>query len=243
MTSLFQPIINLLSGALSGIHAVTGDWGIAIVLLTLCVKALLYRFNLNAARQSIRSAAMQPKLQELRSTAAGDQQHLLQETMKLSQAYGIKPMASFIGILVQMPVLASMYSLFHTHGAAMASQLLPWLSHLALTDPWHLIPILSSALAFVSGLIPLTAAGLTPPSPALTQAALQAGSWRVRAGMSAAMAALPLFITWMAPAALGLYWITGTLFSLLEKAFYRTAIGRRLLLQGLPHDLVAVTPA
>lgn len=236
MTSLYQPIVSLLSGLLSGIHAVTGDWGVAIVLLTLCVKAVLYRFNLNAARQSIRSAAMQPKLQELRSTAAGNQQLLLQETLKLSQTYGVKPMAGFVGLLVQMPVLASMYSLFHTHGAAMASQLLPWLSHLALADPLHLVPVLSSALAFVSGLIPLTTASLTPSSPALTQAALHAGSWRMRTGMAALMAVVPLFITWMAPAALGLYWISGTLFSLLEKAFYRTAAGKRLLLKGLPLD-------
>lgn len=225
MFSFYQPIIQFLSSILTTIQSVTGDWGLAIILLTLAVKTALYRFNLTAARQMFRSSAIQPAMKELRARLKGKPEQMAEETMKLYRLHGIKPLASFAGVLVQMPVLASMYRLFQTHGAMMSSHLIPWVNHLAQTDPYHILPVAAAVLAFVSGMIPLAALPGSESNPS--------DSSRRRAKLAVFFALLPLMITWQSSSALGLYWITGTLFGLMERGFYRTPAGRRLIAKGI----------
>lgn len=226
MLSFYQPIISFLSSVLTFFHTVTGDWGAAIILLTLAVKAALYRFNLTAARQMLRSSAMQPALSELRAKHEGKPERMAEETMKLYRLHGVKPLAGFSGLLVQMPVLASMYRLFQTHGSMMSSHLVPWIGHLADADPYRILPVAAAVLAFASAIIPLAAL------PGAVGTAGTSG-FRKKAGLAGFLALLPLLVTWHAPAALGIYWMTGTVFGLLERGFYRTQAGRRLLAKGL----------
>jgi YidC/Oxa1 family membrane protein insertase len=223
MQRLYEPIITFLSGILTGIHSLTGDWGIAIILLTLGVKVLLYRFNLSAARQMLKTSALEPHLKDLRERFGSDKTRLGEETMKLYQRLGLNPLSSFAGLLVQMPVLASMYRLFLSHGSLMSSHLIPWVNHLAEADYLHILPLAAAGLAFISSLIPVVAR----KTPDGTGA-------RKRMVMALIFALIPLLITWHSPAALGLYWITGTVFGLLERAFYRTMTGKRLLQKGIP---------
>jgi YidC/Oxa1 family membrane protein insertase len=221
MYTWFQPIINLLAQVLTILDSALHDWGFAILALTLLVKLALYRFNLTVARQQVRSAAMNPQMKKLRETYGQDPEALMKEMTKLHQQHGYRPLAPFMGMLMQLPVLSAMYGLFLTHGSTMTSMLVPWVPHLAATDPMHLIPIITGLLSFAVGLIPLTELPGTPGMPI---------GQKVFLGV--VLMALPLFVTWRSPIALGLYWIGGTLFNLLERLFYRTAAGKRLLHQG-----------
>ncbi|SDD78004.1 YidC/Oxa1 family membrane protein insertase [Paenibacillus sp. UNCCL117] len=227
MYTWFQPIISLLAEMLSVLDRVFQDWGLAIIVLTVLVKLALYRFQLTAARQQVRSAVMNPELKKLRDLHGQNPAELLQETNKLYQKHGYRPFAPFTGALLQLPILSAMYGLFLTHGSTMTSLLVPWVPHLAAADPFHLIPLITGMLSFALSLIPLTDIAAAP-SMSMGQ--------KVMIGIL--MMLIPLFVTWRAPIALGLYWISGTLFGLLERLFYRTTAGKRLLVKGMEERLL-----
>jgi YidC/Oxa1 family membrane protein insertase len=219
MYSWFHSISSLLAPLLEAFHTFTHDWGLAVIGLTLCVKAGLFYFNLLAARQQVRSAAMQPKLKEVRERLAATPEKLTAEMFKLYRDYRIRPFQSIVALLLQMPVLMGMYGLFLTHGGAMTSLLLPWAANLAQADPYHLVPAATAVLSFVTGLIPLTGTAL---------AAAGAGGMN-RWTLAIIIALVPLLFMWRSPIALGLYWMTSSAFGLLERGFYRTDWGKRLL--------------
>ncbi|MDF2671470.1 MAG: YidC/Oxa1 family rane protein insertase [Paenibacillus sp.] len=218
MYTWFHSITSLLVPLLDGIHTVTRDWGLAVIGLTLCVKAALFYFNMLAARQQVRSASMQPKLKELKERLANVPEQLPTEMFKLYRDYRIRPFQSIAALLLQLPVLMGMYGLFLTHGSAMTSILVPWAANLAMADPHHLIPIATAGLSFILALIPLTEAAIQPSLAGMNR-------WM----LALIVALLPLLFMWRSPVALGLYWMTGTLFGLMERGFYRTGWGKRLL--------------
>lgn len=221
MYTWFQPIITVLAQALSYLHTFTHDWGLSIILLTLIVKMALFRFNLTAARQQIRSAAMAPHLHKLRETHAADPNRMMEESGKLYREHGVNPLSQMGGLLLQLPVLSAMYGLFLTHGSTMSSLLVPWVSQLSLADPLHVLPILTGLLTFVVSWIPLTETSYPPMSGGR------------RAMLGAVLMLVPMFVTWRAPIALGLYWMAGSAFGLLERLLYRNSYGKRLLHKGL----------
>jgi YidC/Oxa1 family membrane protein insertase len=228
MYTWVQPVISFLSDILVHVYAFTHDWGIAVMVLTVAVKIALYRFNLAAARNQARTAAAGPELRQIRDDHPNDPQRQLAETAKVYRKFGVNPLAATLALLVQMPMLAAMYGLFLTHGQFMTSALLPWMLDLAHADPLHLLPLASGAITALTGLIP----------PILPRAGLEAGTAK-RLFTALALMSIPIAVTWRSPAALGLYWLTGSVFQLLERLFYRTPYGKRMLYRGLPKELMS----
>ncbi|KKX54283.1 MULTISPECIES: YidC/Oxa1 family membrane protein insertase [Brevibacillus] len=220
MYTFVQPVIDLLASLLNVIFQFAQDWGIAIVLLTLFVRGLLFPLNLRTARQTMLQVLIRPELKLLQERYKDDQPKLMQETMNLYQKAGVKPLSMFTTAIMQMPIFMAMYGLFLTHGAAMSSSFIPWVVSFAQHDAWHILPALAAGLTFLTGMIPLTGEMLTDTP--LIQRALT----------SLIMVAFFLMILWKAPVALGLYWTTGSLFGLLERGFYRTRLGRKVLMRG-----------
>jgi YidC/Oxa1 family membrane protein insertase len=198
------------------------DWGLAVLFMTLFVRLLLFPLNLRTARQYVLQSKIQPELKTIRERYTEDRDRLLQETIKLYQKYNVKPMSMFTTALLQMPIFMAMYGLFLSHGSTMYSVLLPWVVTLAQADPWHIVPIFSTLLTFLNAMIPL-AGDLTAAAP-MGQRLLP----------MLLIVPVSLFFLWKAPIALGLYWTAGSIFALLERGFYRTRVGKTLLLQGAP---------
>ncbi|UUZ81760.1 YidC/Oxa1 family membrane protein insertase [Paenibacillus sp. P26] len=221
MYTWFHSVSSLLLPVLAGLFRFTQDWGLAVIALTSLVKTGLFYFNLLAARQQIRSIQAQPRLKELRERHGSDPEKLVAETMKVNREHGISPLLPFGVLLAQMPVLAGMYGLFLTHGSMMTSILIPWVANLAEWDPYHLVPAVTALFSFLTALVPLTAEAAAPVP----------GGGANRTLMALLAGLIPLAFMWRSPAALGLYWLTGTVFSLAERGFYRTGWGRRSLLR------------
>lgn len=217
----------MLDQLLTELFRITHDWGLAIVALTFIVRMLLFGLNLKNYRQQVRQKAVQPLMQKLKEKHRDNQEVLLKETLKLNQSYSIKPLSMFVTALVQMPIFMSLFRLFTMHGDKMTSSLISWTTSLAVSDPWHLIPILSAAFTFVGSLIPLTTE-LT-----LFQA------MRKQAGISLVMNVVYLVVLWSSPIALGLYYTASGIFALAKKLFYRTKWGQQLLYRGLQTQAIA----
>jgi YidC/Oxa1 family membrane protein insertase len=218
MYSWFYPIAAILQPVLTFFFDLTQDWGLAIIVFTLFIKSTLFFLNLRVARQQVKQARLQPQLQELRKQSSHDPKKLAEANMQLYKEHGIKPFATLAVSLLQMPIFMGMYGLFVLHGGSMTSVLVPWVATLAHADSLHIMPFLAAALTFASSMIPLT-----------SEMSLQT-STRQRLGISVFASMIYIFMMWRSPIALGIYWATSSLYALLERWFYRTNVGKRLLL-------------
>jgi YidC/Oxa1 family membrane protein insertase len=219
MYSWFYTIAAILQPVLTFFFELTHDWGLAIIIFTLFIKSTLFFLNLRVARQQVKQAKLQPQLQELRKQSKDDPKKLAEVNMQLYKEHGIKPVSTLAVSLLQMPIFMGMYGLFVLHGGSMTSMLIPWVATLAHADSSHIMPFLAAALTFASSMIPLT-----------SEMSLQT-SIRQKLGISAFASMIYIFMMWRSPIALGLYWATSSLYALLERWFYRTKVGKKLLLR------------
>jgi YidC/Oxa1 family membrane protein insertase len=217
MYSWLHPIVSILQPLLTFFFEITKDWGFAVIMLTLFVRSALFILNLRAARQQVKQAKLAPQLQEIREQHRSDPKKLSEATLRFYSQNGIKPFATILISILQMPVFMGMYGLFMLHGGSMTSLLVPWVASLAHSDSMHMIPFLAGALTFLSSMIPLTS------EVALTVSKQQ------KLGFSLAATFVFIIVMWRSPIALGLYWTTNSLYALMERGFYRTKIGRKLL--------------
>jgi YidC/Oxa1 family membrane protein insertase len=192
-----------------------------VILLTLLIRVSLFAINLKTVRQQVRQSRIQPQITELRKKFATDKAGLSQEMMKLYSQYGIKPFSTIMISLIQAPIFLALYQLFTSHGYAMTSGMIPWVSSLGQWDPLHIVPLAGAVLTLISMLIPLTAEMIT------------AGSMVQRAGLPLIFVGIFTIFMWGSPVAVCLYSATSSLFGLMERGFYRTTLGRRLILKGI----------
>jgi len=104
---LFRPILNLLIwlyGVLPG-----ADLGLAIILLTIIVKLVLYPFTVAQIKQQRALQAMQPKMAEIRKRLKDDKEAQAKELMELYRKDEVNPAASCLPLLIQLPVFIALY--------------------------------------------------------------------------------------------------------------------------------------
>jgi YidC/Oxa1 family membrane protein insertase len=215
--------------------ATIGAYGVAIIVITLIIRALLaplLQFQLVTSRRAmVEQRKLAPQVAELKKKYKKDPQRLNAETMKLYQEHGINPLGQFVGCLpmvLQMPVLIALYYVFttfaHTSHAAAHFLFVPNLNqnpnaHVLFSgipipsDPVYLIfPLLAALTTYVQSKMMQM-----PPPPNPTEQELQTMQ------MQRTMVLIsPLMIGYFAlnvPAGLGLYWFVGNLVSIIQQSF------------------------
>jgi YidC/Oxa1 family membrane protein insertase len=102
---LTYPILN----ALMVLDHLFGDFGLAIVVLTLIIKLILFTLTLQQLKSTKATQALQPELQKIRQKYKDDQQAQAQALQALYKEYGVNPMAGCLPLLIQMPVIYGLY--------------------------------------------------------------------------------------------------------------------------------------
>ncbi len=102
---LYQPILNIFIG----LYTIIPDVGVAIVLLTVFIKLLLYPLTSSSIRAQKSLTELQPKMEEIKKLHAGNQQMIAQETMQLYKEHKVNPFGSCLPILIQLPVFIALY--------------------------------------------------------------------------------------------------------------------------------------
>ncbi len=109
-TYLSLPIYNLLI-FLVGIIP-TGDVGVAVIVVTLVVKAAVLPLSLSAVRTQRSMKVIEPELKEIKEKYKDDKEKQAKETFALYKKYSINPFASFGTLLIQLPILLALYWVF-----------------------------------------------------------------------------------------------------------------------------------
>lgn len=108
--NILQPLIDLANGVLSFFHDDVGvSWGMAIILLTVCTRALLIPLTYKQIKSMRALQAFQPQMKELQEKYKNDRQRLSQEMMKFYQENKINPLASCVPLIAQLPVFITLF--------------------------------------------------------------------------------------------------------------------------------------
>lgn len=90
-------------------YMICSNYGVALILFTIIVKAILFPLTLKQQKSMMKTQKLQPLLNELQQKYGNDKEKLNQETMKLYQKYKINPMSGCLPLLIQLPILLALY--------------------------------------------------------------------------------------------------------------------------------------
>ncbi|MBB1489331.1 membrane protein insertase YidC [Oceanospirillum sediminis] len=184
---------------LNVLHGFLGNWGWAIIILTVMVKAAFFHLSASAYRSMANMRRIGPELQKMKEKYGDDRQKMSQAMMEMYKKEKINPIGGCLPILVQMPVFIALYWMLMESVELRHAPFMLWITDLSVKDPYFVLPIIMGASMFIQQLL-----NPTPPDP--MQAKL--------------MKALPLvftiFFLWF-PAGLVLYWVVNNILSIAQQ--------------------------
>ena len=114
---MWDIFINFMTNILSTIHGFCGDWGLAIVILTLCVRLLIMPLMTRSVRSTAKMQVLQPKMLELQERYENDPETLQREMSKFYAENKFNPLGGCLPILLQMPIFFALFSVIRNVGA------------------------------------------------------------------------------------------------------------------------------
>jgi len=184
---------------LSWIHQWVGNWGIAIILLTVLIKLLFYPLQETSYRAMAKMKVIAPKMQKLKEQYGDDRQRLQKAMMEMYQKEKVNPMAGCWPIVVQMPVFISLYWVLLASVEMRQAPFYGWITDLSAIDPWYILPVLMGATMIIQ-----TRLNPEPPDP------VQAKVMKI---MPIAFSIFFFFF----PAGLVLYWLVNNILSIAQQ--------------------------
>ncbi|MBX6378983.1 MAG: membrane protein insertase YidC [Clostridia bacterium] len=200
MTALWKDLLSGFAAALNLFYGWTGNYGWAIVLLTLAIRLALWPLTQSQLLSAKRMQELQPSIERLRKKYANDQQRLNEEMMKLFRENRINPAAGCLPMLVQLPFLWAIYEVLRTYEAFQGASFL-WIANLRAADPYFVLPVLAAVATFAQMWLSSGKSGLVGPQRT----------------MVFVMPLMVLLITRSLPAGLALYWVVSTLVSVAQQ--------------------------
>lgn len=134
---------------LSLFHSWTGNWGVAIILLTMLVKLLFFPLSAAGYRSMAKLKAVTPKLQRLREQHGQDKQRMNQAMMEFYKTEKINPMGGCLPILVQIPVFISLYWVLLASVELRYAPFALWIQDLSTPDPYYVLPVIMGISMFI----------------------------------------------------------------------------------------------
>ncbi|HSZ70836.1 MAG TPA: YidC/Oxa1 family membrane protein insertase [Solirubrobacteraceae bacterium] len=235
----FSPLISLFEAILVFIHGHgVASWGLAIVLLTVVVRAVMVPLTFSQFRSMRKMQLVAPELKALKEKYKDDKQRQNEEMMKLYREKGINPFASCLPLVLQLPVFISLFYMLRTDlkkhicGPALKAHGIATTKAIEKATCGEFFPHNSAKFLFIPD-ITAKATGVVLVVLIVLYIASQLGSTLLMSASAEPsqrwmMIALPLFfvvILFRYPAGLLVYWITTNLWTVAQGYFVRRSIG------------------
>jgi YidC/Oxa1 family membrane protein insertase len=195
LTFIAKPLFWLLQF----LHGLVGNWGWAIVLLTVLIKAAFYPLSAASYRSMAKMKEVTPRLMALREKYGDDKQKLNVAMMELYKTEKINPLGGCLPILVQIPVFIALYWVLLASVEMRNQPWMLWVKDLATPDPWFILPVLMMATMWIQYKL-----NPTPPDP-------------IQAKVMAVMPFIFGVMFFMFPAGLVLYWLVNNILSIAQQ--------------------------
>ena len=195
LTIIAQPIYWLLSQ----IHALVGNWGWAIIILTILIKAAFYKLSETSYKSMANMRKITPRIQALKDRYGDDKERLNQAMMEMYKKEKINPLGGCLPIVIQIPVFIALYWVLLESVEMRQAPFMLWIDNLSAPDPYFVLPLIMGVSMYVQQ-------KLNPAPPDPIQAKV--------------MMSLPfVFTVFFAffPAGLVLYWVVNNLLSIAQQ--------------------------
>ncbi|MFO1422984.1 MAG: membrane protein insertase YidC [Candidatus Competibacteraceae bacterium] len=184
---------------LKWIHAIVGNWGWAIIFLTILIKLAFYKLSETSYRSMANMRRLAPELARLKELYGDDKQKMNEAMMGLYKKEKVNPLGGCLPILVQIPVFIALYWVLVESVQLRQAPFMLWIHDLSIPDPYYVLPL-------IMGVTMLVQQKLSPAPPDPIQAKV--------------MMALPIVFTFMFlwfPAGLVLYWVVNNILSIAQQ--------------------------
>jgi len=202
---LFDAFISVLQNIVSFFYNLTvsmgiANYGVAIILMTLVIKMLLYPLTVKQVRSMKAMQEMQPRIKEIQEKYKKDPERMQREMSQLYKEAGTNPLSGCLPILLQMPILIGIFYALRDFDYIQQPSFL-WMADLAQPDPFYVLPVLSALSTYVQS------KQTTTDSSAQSKMMVMF---------------MPVFIGYISltfPAGLVLYWVVSNLAQILQQAW------------------------
>ena len=184
---------------LSAIQKWVGNWGVAIILLTVIIKLIFFPLSAASYKSMAKMRVIAPKLQKLKEQFGDDRQRMHQAMIDMYKTEKINPLGGCLPILVQIPVFISLYWVLLASVELRNAPFFWWIKDLSAQDPYYILPVLMGATMIIQ-----TWLNPTPPDP-------------VQAKVMKIMPVVFSVFFFFFPAGLVLYWLVNNVLSIAQQ--------------------------
>jgi len=135
---------------LEKIHDVVGNWGWAIVILTILIKAAFFKLTEAQYRSTARMRKLQPRIEQLKERYGDDRQRMSQAMMEMYKKEKVNPLGGCLPILVQIPIFIALYWVLLESVELRQAPFILWIDNLSVRDPYFVLPLLNAAFMFAT---------------------------------------------------------------------------------------------
>lgn len=191
---------------LSLIHSLVQNWGVAIILLTLLIKAAFYPLSAKSYRSMAQMRELAPRLESMKQKFGDDRQKMQMAMMELYKKEKINPMSGCLPILLQIPVFIALYWMLLGSVELRHAPFFGWIQDLSAVDPYYILPLIMGASMIIQ-----TKLNPKPTDP------IQA---KVMTWMPVIFSVFFFFF----PAGLVLYWVVNNIISIWQQWYVNKSI-------------------
>jgi YidC/Oxa1 family membrane protein insertase len=195
LTPLAYPIF----WSLEKIERLVGNWGWAIIILTILLKLALYPLSAAGYKSMARMKKLTPRLKQLKETYGDDRAKLHQAMAEMYKTEKINPLGGCLPILIQIPVFIALYWVLLAAVEMRGAPWIGWITDLTAPDPWYILPVLM-------GITSILQVKLNPQPMDPMQA-------KIMMIMPVAFTVMFIFF----PAGLVLYWVVNNILSIAQQ--------------------------
>lgn len=197
MSYIYGLLKGIIESMLVFMHKLTGNFGLAIIGVTILMKIILLPLTLKQDKSMKSMKKLQPELDKIKEQYKGDSKMLNQKTMELYQKHKVNPAGGCLPLLVQLPILWALFRVLRGGIVPQDSTFL-WMQ-LVQPDPYYILPVLNGVVSFVQ------------------QKVMGSSDNPQMKNMMYMFPIMMVFISYKMPAGLQIYWLTSSLAGVIQQ--------------------------
>jgi YidC/Oxa1 family membrane protein insertase len=205
---LFAPFSQIIFYSFRGLYSLVHNYGFVIILFSLIIKIIFSPLTYQSYIAMRKLSKIQPKIQKLQVIYKDDPEKLQKEILRIYQEEKVNPLSGCLPLIIQLPIFFALYQVLITSIDFKNAPFILWIKDLSSKDPYFILPILMTLISLINSII---------------QPSADKNSKMIAIIIS--LIFLLIFLTF--PAGLVLYWLSYSLFSILEQLIFK-----KFLLKG-----------
>lgn len=190
----FGALGKIARNVLETFYGWTGNYGVAIIMLTVCLQLILLRFTMMQLKSAAQMKKIQPEMKRIQEKYKGNAEMMNRETLNLYRKYKVNPLAGCLPMLIQLPIFLALFNALRTSWALHGAKFIWWITDLSSKDPYYILPLLMGAVMFLQ-----------------QKNSMPAGTDPAQAAMFKYMPLIFTLLFMNFPSGLVLYWLTNSL--------------------------------